>query len=191
MLLASGAAVAVIGLAVAQPFYRYWFVYPLVGLAAVALAIAFARMQKPALSAAVFVLATSVYTAQQLLWMHGLSNSDALEQIRFIHATTQPTDRVMDGFSGFGWFRPQASAHWFVPPGARLRLTPDEVAAFASILNDCRRQPKIVILDDYLRDVSPAVASSVSRHYNKTSFPLLWLKNDDGECQDVQALRPR
>jgi len=175
MLLATCAVVAAVGLAVARPVFRHPLVYPLFGGAALGTAIACARARRPAWSTAVVVAALAAFSAQQLLWMQGLSNADALQQMRYIHASTRPTDLVMDGFTGFGWFRPQAAFHWFVPPGARAMMTADEKARMVTLLRDCEHGPTVVILDKYLRDLAPDVGPTVARYYKPTQYPLLWV----------------
>ena len=178
------AGIAVLGVGIAQPFFRSAFIYPTLAIAALA-AIVVVRRRQPAVAAAIAIVTLSTYSLQQLVWMKGLSNADALGAMRFIHASTSPTDRVMDGFTGFGWFRPQASFYWFVAPGVRPRMTAEEKADAVAMLSDCRRQPKIVILDDHLRQLAPGVTPAVERGYEKTPYPLVWIADPGtGGCRE-------
>ena len=104
---------------------------------------------------AVAIVALSTYSLQQLVWMAGLRNSDALAQMRFIHAATTPADSIMDGFTGVGWFRPHASFYWMSAPGPRARIPPEETNRMMAMLGGCGTEPKIVILDEYLNQLSP------------------------------------
>src|SRR5262249_50889278 len=115
-------------------------------------------------------------------------NADALAQMRFIHASTKPTDRVMDGFAGFGWFRPHAAFYWFTAPGVRPRVPPQEKARMVAMLADCRTQPGVVILDEHLRQLAPNVEPTVTRFYRPTAYPLLWVRPaSTGGCDPQSA----
>jgi len=169
------ATVAAIGLSIARPFFRNAAIYPAVGVAIVATAIVLARRRQPALAAAAIIVGVSTYSLQQLVWMKALSNADALAQMRFIHGATTDSDRVMDGFSGFAWFRPHAAFYWFTAPGVRPRIPASEKVRMVAMLATCGHQPKAVILDDHLRQLAPDVEPTVARYYSPTAYPLIWL----------------
>jgi hypothetical protein len=175
----SSLVVATIGLAVARPFFLHGAVYPLFGVVMLVAAGTLAREHRREWAATVLVLAISAYSAQQLRWMHGLSNVEAVRAMRYVEQTTAPTDEVMDGFSGLAWFRPQSSYYWFVSGGVRARLTASEVTQLVAALDDCAKRPKLVILDQHLRALSPAVALAVSRRYEASPIPLIWRSKSD------------
>ena len=137
--------VATLGMAIAQPFFRHVAIYPIVGAVAIACVLALVSRRQIDYACVAVMLAISMYSAQQLVWMAGLSNAEALSQMAIIHSTTTPTDQVMDGFTGVGWFRPQASFYWMTVPGIRMQIPPDEKSRMVTMLGDCGGQPKIVI----------------------------------------------
>jgi len=176
---ASGVGVAVIGMDVARPFFLHPAAYPVFGIAAIAAVAILASRRKVEWAAAILLCACSAYTAQQLRWMQGESNAEALDEMRYVHAMTQPTDRVLDGFSGLSWFRPSASFYPFLHSGVRKRLSQQEVSVIAGMLTTCERRPKLVILDDDLRELSTAVAPLVSRYYRPSPFQLIWTRENE------------
>src|SRR5207249_9181776 len=160
--------------ATAQPFFRHVAIYPLLGITAAAVALWLVRRGLGDSACAVVILAISTYSVQQLVWMAGLRNTEALAEIRYIHSATTPADRVMDGFTGVGWFRPRAAFYWMTAPGVRARIPADEKRRMLSMLGGCSDEPKIVILDEHLLSLSPEVATLVSDHFRPTQFRLLW-----------------
>jgi hypothetical protein len=172
---------AIVGLWVARPFFRSPLLYPLLGAAALAAMVAFARFGRADYACLTLVAVIAVLTAQQLLWMAGLSNRETLDEMRFIHQVSAPADTVMDGFSGFGWFRPHAAYYWFTAPGVRARLSTTQRASFVSELASCADAPKIVILDQHLHAVSPQIDQTVSANYRETRYPVIWLRGTPGE----------
>jgi hypothetical protein len=175
---ASGLGVTVIGLYVARPFFLHPAAYPVFGITAIAAAAILASRRKVEWAAAVLVCACFAYTAQQLRWMQGDSNADALREMRYVHAMTEPSDRVLDGFSGLSWFRLHASFYPFLHAGVRNHLSHQEAASIVGILANCDQRPKLVILDEHLIGLSPAVAPLVSRFYQPSPFNLIWVRKD-------------
>jgi uncharacterized membrane protein YfcA len=167
--------VAVLGLTAARPFFVNRAVYPAFGVAALVGAVALARRGQAEWAAAIVLLACSAYSLQQLRWMQGMSDADAIQQMRYVESVTQPTDTVLDGFTGVAWFRRPASFFPFLHAGARARLTPRDVANLLAIVDNCGTRPVLVILDDNLRAVSPAMAPAVGRYYDPSPFPPIWV----------------
>jgi hypothetical protein len=173
-----GALIGSIGLWIVRPFFLEPFVYPLFGLA-VGLAICVLTMRRlPAWAAAVLIVGCSAYSLQQLRWMQGLSNSEAIAEMRYVYDATTPADRVLDGFSGIAWFRPNAFSYWFLHPGVRARLSAGEVDALLNTVSSCATRPKLIILDSDLTAVSPTIAPTVHRLYRPSPYPTLWLRKD-------------
>jgi 4-amino-4-deoxy-L-arabinose transferase-like glycosyltransferase len=168
------------GLATAQPFFRNAAVYPSLGVAAVVVAVWLARRRQADYACAVVILAVSLYSAQQLVWMADLSNAEAIAQMRLVHSATTPADQVMDGFSGVGWFRPHAFFNWMAAPGPLSRISTDDRGRMLARLRGCGDQPKIVILDAHLQLLSPEVATVVAERYSPTADSLIWLRHVAG-----------
>jgi len=170
--------VATLGMATAQPFFRHVAIYPILGVTVVAAVVWLARRQQADYACAVVIVAVSAHSAQQLVWMAGLRNSEALAQIRLIHSATTPADTVMDGFTGVGWFRPHASFYWMTPPGVLPRIPANEKERMVAMLGGCTGQPKVVILDEHLSALSPDVATLVADHYRLSAYPPVWLRDE-------------
>jgi hypothetical protein len=168
------ALVATLGLTVARPFFVHPAVYPAFGVAALVAAVVLARREQAEWAAVVVLLACSAYSFQQLRWMQGLSNAEALQQMRYVEAATTPADTVLDGFTGVAWFRKPASFYPFLHAGARARLKPTDVRDLVGVLDSCATRPALVMLDDNLRALSPAMGPAVLRYYDPSPFPPIW-----------------
>jgi len=176
---ASAVCVAAIGMYVARPFFMHPAAYPALGVTTVIAVAMLASRRKVEWTAVILLGACSAYTLQQLRWMQGESNADALREMRYIHTMTQPTDRVLDGFSGLSWFRPHASFFPFLHQGVRNHLSAREAAGVAEVLAKCAERPKLVILDEHLIGISPAVAPLVSRFYDPSRSKLIWIRKPE------------
>jgi dolichyl-phosphate-mannose-protein mannosyltransferase len=174
----SGVGVTLIGLVVARPFFIHPAVYPTFGVVTIASALVLVFRRQPDWAAAVLLCACSAYAIQQVRWMQGLSNANALRDMRSIHAMTAPTDRILDGFSGLSWFRPHASFYPFLHSGVRNHLSPEEKSSLGRLLDECDQRPKLVIFDEQLKAVSPAFAPLLERYYRPLPSTLIWLRND-------------
>jgi hypothetical protein len=180
-------AVLFAGMGIARPFFRHPAVYPMIGVAVAAAVLVFVHQHKPTYACLVVLAGISTFTAQQLVWMHGLSNSDAIAEMRYIYQATSERDTVMDGFSGVGWFRPQASFYWFTAPGVRARMSTSEKATLVDLLERCEARPKVVILDQHLRDLSPKMEAAVWSSYHPTAYPTIWIRDEKGQsCRTRQ-----
>jgi hypothetical protein len=176
---ASAVGAAAIGVFVARPFFLHPAAYPALGVTTAIAVYILASRRQGEWATVVLLCACSAYTFQQLRWMQGESNADALREMRYVHAMTQPTDRVLDGFSGLSWFRPHASFYPFLHPGVRNYLSAQEAAGVTEILAKCAERPKLVILDEHLIRISPAIAPLVSRFYEPSRSKLIWVRKPD------------
>jgi hypothetical protein len=167
---------------VARPVYLHPAVYPVVMAAAAAIAVFLARARAADLAAAALIAAMVLYPAQQLRWMAGLSSQAQLSEIRWVHGATRPDDRVLDGFSGLAWFRPQAGYFGFLHPGVRAFLTPDQRASVVNLVASCEHRPALVILDANLRALSPDFASVVAASYGPAAVADMWLPLPSAAC---------
>jgi len=181
------AVVAVVGVAIARPFFVHPAVYPVVGLSAVIVTTTLVRSREAAAAAVVLLLACSTYSVQQLRWMDGLSNADTLQAMRFVHMSTTPSDRVLDGFTGVAWFRPQAWFYGSLHPGIRARVTAQEIRDVVGTLSSCEKQPALVILDTNVRQLSVDLPVSVSLYYRPTSIRSIWVRKETDHCAVVPS----
>jgi hypothetical protein len=72
---------------------------------------------------------------------------------------------VLDGFSGLGLFRPPAYDYPFLHDEIRKMLSDADRARLLSGLRSGAIAPKLVILDEHLRAVSPQVTAFIEEHY--------------------------
>jgi hypothetical protein len=175
-----GAAATVF--AVARPVYVHPAVYPVVAVVSLTAAAMLAVRRLPHLAALAVMAACSIYSFQQIRWMAGLSNDAQITAMREIHRATGAEDTVLDGFTGTGWFRPQASYFGFLHPGVRAFLTPAQAGSVAGALEGCDDSPDVVILDDHLRALSSDVEPLVRARYRAATLPGVWLRDVAGHC---------
>lgn len=168
--------------AVARPVYMHPAVYPAMALLSLTAAALAAVRRQPHLAALVLVAAGSIYSLQQVRWMAGLSNAAQIAQMRELHRATRADDTILDGFTGTGWFRPQASYFGFLHPGVRAFLTPSQAGSVAGALHGCDDSPDVVILDEHLRAMSPDVEPLVRARYRAAILPDVWFRDTAGHC---------
>jgi len=171
---------AVASLGIAAPFFKHVLVYPTVGVLGLGAVGVLLRRSLLHVAAVVGLAGMSVYQVQQASWMNGLSNREQVHAMRIVHAAAGPADAVLDGFSGLGWFRPHAWFHFFVHPGVRQGLSSQEVERLARDLDTGAVCPKVVILDQHLRRLSPVVETVVRRDYAPTEAPQVFVRR--GGC---------
>jgi hypothetical protein len=174
----SGTAVASIGLLIARPFFVAVFVYPIFGLVVIVSAGILSMRRVSEWAVVLLIVGCSAYSLQQLRWMQGLSNAEAVAEMRYVYDSTAPADDVLDGFTGVAWFRPNAFVYWFLHPGMRAHLTAADVDSLMSTVTSCGTRPKLIILDDDLSKVSPRLAPTVTRLYDPSPYPFIWRRKD-------------
>jgi hypothetical protein len=121
--------------------------------------------QSAHLALAIAMAVVLAYPFQQLRWMLADSNESQLGRIRAVHALTCPGDRVLDGFSGVGYFRPSAWRYAFLLTGIRTRVRPDELAELTSAVATGRHAPKVVIFDKHLRNFDRGLTRVIQETY--------------------------
>jgi len=94
-------------------------------------------------------------------------NEDQLRQIDFVLAHSGPNEMVMDGWRGFGVFRPHAWYYYFLHPEVRGMLPPAELAAFLGQLESGNVKPKFVVMDNNLRALPERFNAFVKTHYEE------------------------
>jgi len=93
-------------------------------------------------------------------------NWSTLQGIRWVVRNVGPGETTLDGYSGFGVFRPQPFFHQFFYADPRAVQTEAEQRAVLDDLRSGRALPKAVFLDWRLRSgVQPEVIAFLERHY--------------------------
>jgi hypothetical protein len=106
--------------------------------------------------------------------MRGLSNEEMVSNLRYGMERTSPDDVVMDGWSGLGVFRPHAWYYAFMHGGVRSTLDKEKLS---QLENDCEKgaiAPKLIILDQYIAELSPKLTTLIETTYRPTEYGKVW-----------------
>jgi hypothetical protein len=173
-------------LAVARPDVGHVPLY--IGLWVVALAAASWSLlrQRVSWAAAVLLVALSAYPLDQMRWV-ARDNTDTLAEIRYVLDHSGPTDICMDGFSGRGVFRPHAYYYYMLHREIRATLSEQDRAALLSGLESGAVAPKLIFLDDDLRNVSPSITSFLEAHYRPVGLGAIWRRTEDFTKPDASS----
>lgn len=102
---------------------------------------------------------------------------ETLQQIAFVMENTKPTDPVMDGFTGWGVFRPHAHFYWLLQEEFPMVTRQQRVGLLAD-LRSGRAAPKLVFLDRNLRLFSSDVTEFVEKNYEPFDHDIIWRRKD-------------
>jgi hypothetical protein len=138
------------------------------------------------------LFAISVYPASAMLEILNPSNTKyqkTLDGVRYVFEHTEPTDEVMDGFTGLGVFRPHAYFYLLLLTEIRAMITEEEHSRLLADLGAGRIAPKLVFFDGNLRRFSSQVASFVEQNYEPMGEGVIWRPRqtwlDDGDPLDL------
>jgi hypothetical protein len=172
--LVAGTFALVFCLVWARPQFMAPWVYPAV-FASLALLAGTLRRTRPSWAVAVILVATSLYQVQQLRWMQGLSAERQLSGMARVHALTAgPRNTVLDGFTGYGWFRMHAWRYHFLHPGVRARLSQADTRELATGLQTGQIAPGVVLFDTQLQAMPEAVTSAIRDGFERTDTEPVW-----------------
>lgn len=124
-----------------------------------------------------FALAILARPFTYLIFYAQSDNRHQLNNLRTALKLTKPDERIMDGTSGLGLFRPTAYYYHYLHPGILLMLTEEEKGE--KLLAALRKNsPKIIISDSYLKEFSPEVQDYIHSHYQpfRPGYPFLMRK---------------
>jgi hypothetical protein len=96
---------------------------------------------------------------------------DQLRLMGRVMALTNPQETVMDGWRGYGVFRPHAAYHAFLHEEIRSLLSESQRRQLAESLETGRLAPKVALLDGDLLGVSPEVKGALRAWY-RPSHPV-------------------
>jgi len=91
-------------------------------------------------------------------------------EIEYLMSRTGSADPVLDGFTGYGVFRPSA---WFYGYVNHVTINPEIEAALAAGLESERIRPKVVLFDETLSAFPTAVTGYVREHY-RPLHGIMW-----------------
>ncbi len=124
-------------------------------------------------------LAILVRPFMALACYHLSDNRNWLGALRHLMEITGPEDRVLDGWTGLGVFRPHAYYYYYLHEGVLMWL--DEREKGEDLLAALREHPPaLVISGPYLEQLSPAVRDYIGDHYGPVSpgHPFLVRKGE-------------
>lgn len=147
------------------PDTRWWY-----AALAAALLLPILRLRHLALIALVCVISLPGYRQMRQQFAH--DNKGQLNAIRYVITSTAPTDTVMDGWTGFGVFRPHAWYYWFLHWEIREMLPHDARHAFVNDVRAGRTTPALVIMDGDVQSLSPELTAHLRKHYRPAHGPI-------------------
>ena len=172
--LAAAIAALVFCLVWARPQFMAAWVYPAVFASLALLACALIR-HRPAWAVAVTLVAVSLYQGQQLRWMRGLSDQRQQVAMGLVHELTAgPRNTVLDGFTGYGWFRMHGWRYHFLHAGVRARLSEADVRELATGLQTGQIAPGVVLFDAQLKAMPDSVTSAIRDGFQRTETEPVW-----------------
>lgn len=176
--LAAGIFALVFCLVWARPQFMVPWVYP-AAFASLALLAGSLVRGRPSWAVAVILVGASLYQMQQLRWMQGLSAERQLLGMARVHALTAgPRNTVLDGFTGYGWFRMHAWRYHFLHPGVRAQLSETDARELATGLRTGRIAPGAVLFDIQLQAMPEAVTSAIRDGFQRTDTEPVWQPSD-------------
>jgi hypothetical protein len=125
-----------------------------------------ALMFRPRSTAALAVLLFAVCLCPYYLARHRFldDNSYDLQSLRYVIEKTSPTDTMMDGFTGFGAFRPHAYFYWFLHSEIVGMMTDEQMSKLLADFQTGKIAPRYILLDSFLARVL---------------FPIRWYVRDN------------
>jgi dolichol-phosphate mannosyltransferase len=97
-------------------------------------------------------------------------NSYDLQSLRFAIEKTSPTDTMMDGFTGFGVFRPHAYFYWFLHPEIVEMITDEQRRQLLADFQAGKIAPRYILLDSFLASVLFPIQSYVLDNYRVVPY---------------------
>jgi len=141
------------------------------------------------LALAFFLAAMSAPPLKQMYDAFEQSNTAQLDGIRYVIENTEPTDTVMDGFTGAGVFRPHAYYYYKLYFGIRVMLKAEDWDDLLKGLQDGRVSPKLIIFDKDLRGLPPAITAFLTEHYRPAGKGDIWRRQ--GHDDNLIKFSPR
>ncbi|MGK7885773.1 MAG: hypothetical protein AB4057_14245 [Crocosphaera sp.] len=96
------------------------------------------------------------------------TNVEQLANISYILEKTSPNEKIMDGWTGVGVFRPHAYFYWMLHQEIRALLTKEEKEELLKNLKSGQIKPDLISLDYNLRQISPDITKFFQENYQHT-----------------------
>lgn len=125
----------------------------------------------------VLAAALALVSVQPLLLLQSIDkykNTQQLEDLRWVMENTQPSDRVLDSWTGAGVFRLHAWFFFCLPEDVLAMIGPNERHQLLRDLRSGSIRPRLIVSEDALRSVSPRLGAFVERHYHRARGTSFW-----------------
>jgi hypothetical protein len=93
------------------------------------------------------------------------TNAEQLDRLSFVLRNSEPSEAVMDGFSGLGVFRPHAYYYYFLLGKIRSTWPPRDFGRLLRRLQTGRIAPRLIVWDPYLRGLSAEINAFLEERY--------------------------
>ncbi len=147
-----------------------FFIAILLGLIPIAL-------QRRDLAVAFLIVALHLPTAKKFTSKFKSSNAEQLASIQYVIENSSLEDTFMDGWMGVGLFRPHAYFYWMLHVEIRHMISDQEKNDLLKKLQSGHINPKLVNLDDDLRDLSPEITSFILENYLPVGVGSIYKRN--------------
>ena len=155
--------------------------------AALAAAAVLVFRRRPDWALAVLLVGLAARPLHQLRQQFELSNAAQLAGVRYVLEHTRPQDTVLDGWTGYGVFRPHAWFYFVLPRDVRLELGEEERGDLLEGLRSGRVDPRLVVFDRDLREFSPEVTALLEARYQPVGLNDIWGKAREGSSTRRRA----
>jgi hypothetical protein len=91
-------------------------------------------------------------------------------------SSTAPDAVVLDGWSGYGVFRPHAWYYWMLHPGVRAMLPASAGATLTDLVGTDAIHPDLIVLDSSLEAFDPDLEALVRSRYRYSGQPKIWVR---------------
>jgi hypothetical protein len=109
--------------------------------------------------------------------------------MRDVLTATRPDERILDGFSGLGVFRPHAYFHFFLHDEIRVLLGPRGTTRLFGALRDGVVAPDFVVADADVLALPSDIVAFLRENYQPAERAPLWRRKDlwldDGRWLDL------
>jgi hypothetical protein len=169
-------AIALVDLRIARPVVLHPSLYPVIVVGGLVALLTLARRRRPFDALAIVAIALCVYPAQWSWWTLGETSPVQTAGLRYVMSSTAPDAVVLDGWSGYGVFRPHAWYYWMLHPGVRAMLPASAGATLTDLVGTDAIHPDLIVLDSSLEAFDPDLEALVRSRYRYSGQPKIWVR---------------
>jgi len=125
----------------------------------------FLCLRRKHIAITLFVIAIGFHPAKRMLSAFDSKNEDALDKISYVMTNTTPQDQVMDGWTGYGVFRPHAYYYFMLHSQVRAMVKEEEKSLLLDDFISGRINPKLIIFDKDLEAFDSSLTTFINKNY--------------------------